>query len=350
MPAIVYPTGLPVPQRWELLHRERAVRSAMPGPAAARARSRGLVVDVTGAAWLYKAAELAIWRAWFRDVLLDGQLWFEMPAPGTGGELPRVMRYRPNSVRMVPLGHGLVRVSAELEVRERSASPQMPEAGGGETSLFWARFEAADNRDEVGRWIYVLDEFVDPGDTFLIDATTGAPGSTAGSINKDDAGGRRFYIQHADNETGGSSNLADAGDFNLWNWTYSIWFRVPSTSPTDINLGGFNPGGGNGQTIFSLDYYHFGGSPEIEARIGAQEGAFYLNGGVLTVPADTWHRVRIRRTEGLIELLFNDDVVASDTRSFSYAATGLFAFGIDKHYSGTRRGWFDEPRLTYTVA
>lgn len=224
-----------------------------------------------------------------------------------------------------------------------------PPPAPAENVLFWARFETVQKNDEVGNWIYVLDEWVSPGDTFVIDTTTGGePGSPIGSMDKT-AGGRRFYIQAADNETGGTTALASSTDFDGWDFEYSIYFRLPSSGQTNINLGGFNPGGGDGQAIFSLNLYWFGGAPELEARIDRSTGAFYLNGGVLTLANLTWYRARIRRTADLFELLLDDTVIASSTQTMTFTGpTPLVSFGVDKHYPGTRTGWFDEPKLTYS--
>jgi hypothetical protein len=124
MPAVVYPSTLPAPQAgWAALPRERAARSPLPGNPQARARSRDAIVDVSSATWVYSPAEMAVWRPWWHTTLKDGQLWFLAVAPGAGGYISRVMRYRPASVQVTPLGRGIARVQAELEMRGRSAAP-----------------------------------------------------------------------------------------------------------------------------------------------------------------------------------------------------------------------------------
>lgn len=125
MPLVAYPTELPPPSSgWSVVTRERAARSTLPGNPQARRRWRDAISDVASASWHYSADEMAIWRAWWQDTLLDGQLWFAKQAPGAGGWIDRVMRFRPASVRVQPLGNGACRVSAQLEVRGRSAAPQ----------------------------------------------------------------------------------------------------------------------------------------------------------------------------------------------------------------------------------
>jgi hypothetical protein len=125
MPLIAYPSALPGPSAgWAAVLRERAARSALPGNPQARRRWRDQIADVTSATWHYSAAEMATWREWFHETLVDGQLWFAKEAPGPGGFIDRVMRFRPPSVRVQPLGNGACRVTAQLEVRGRSAPPR----------------------------------------------------------------------------------------------------------------------------------------------------------------------------------------------------------------------------------
>jgi hypothetical protein len=125
MPAVVYPTSLPPPSvPWAVLLRERAARSSLAGDPQARRRWRDAIADVTSATWHYSAAEMAVWREWWHDTLADGQLWFAKEAPGPGGWVDRVMRFRPASVRVQSLGNGVCRVTAQLEVRGRSAPPR----------------------------------------------------------------------------------------------------------------------------------------------------------------------------------------------------------------------------------
>jgi hypothetical protein len=82
------------------------------------------VADVSPATWTYTPDEMAVWWPWFHTTLKDGQLWFQMAAPGAGGVIPRVMRFRPGSVQVTPQGRGIARVTCELEVRGRSAAPE----------------------------------------------------------------------------------------------------------------------------------------------------------------------------------------------------------------------------------
>lgn len=137
MPAIAYPVTLPAPSvGWAAVLRERAARSAMPGDPQARRRWRDRITDVSSATWHYRADEMATWREWWHEDLVDGQLWFTKEAPGPGGFVDRVMRFRPASVRVQPLGNGACRVTAELEVRGRSAEPRTFTTWGARTSAW----------------------------------------------------------------------------------------------------------------------------------------------------------------------------------------------------------------------
>jgi hypothetical protein len=129
MPFVSYPSTLPPPSGggWVVALRDPVARSSLPGNPQARRRWGDAVADVTSATWHYSAAEMAVWRAWWHETLLDGQLWFAKEAPGAGGWVDRVMRFRPASVRVQPLGNGACRVSAQLEQRGRSAEPFLRE-------------------------------------------------------------------------------------------------------------------------------------------------------------------------------------------------------------------------------
>jgi hypothetical protein len=126
MTAIVYPAGLPRMQLWPAVSRERRAVSGGEGiKAAPRARSRDRIADID-AQWFYKPVHMAAWSAWYEDVLLNGTRWFAINAPGPGGWMQRVCRYRTATVRREALPGGHWRVTAQLEQRGRSALPQVP--------------------------------------------------------------------------------------------------------------------------------------------------------------------------------------------------------------------------------
>jgi hypothetical protein len=66
---------------------------------------------------------MAVWRPWFRDVLLDGRRWFAINLPGAGGLIPRVVKYREVTEQL--LGGGNYSVMATFEQRGRAAAPQV---------------------------------------------------------------------------------------------------------------------------------------------------------------------------------------------------------------------------------
>lgn len=115
MPA--YPNTLPAPQPgWTATPRERSVRSQSGFPQARR-RSQSRVTDVSQAEWTYTPEQMAIWWPWYRTDLKDGQLWFTARIPFDGVLTEKTVRFRPNSLRIQPLGFGIAKVTAELEIR-----------------------------------------------------------------------------------------------------------------------------------------------------------------------------------------------------------------------------------------
>jgi hypothetical protein len=147
MTAIVYPTSLPVPSAWVTVARERRAQSQGDGvKSAPRARSRDRIVDVE-ARWIYSPGEMAVWTPWYEDTLLDGTRWFAVTAPGPGGHLVRVCRFRAKSVRRERLGGGNWAVSALLEQRGRGALPMVTDAALSPL-LLQSRFVGANDDDE----------------------------------------------------------------------------------------------------------------------------------------------------------------------------------------------------------
>jgi hypothetical protein len=123
MTAIVYPVGLPAPTQWTATPRERRASSALPGNTQLRGRSRDQITDVE-ASWIYSPDEMGEWRTWYEDTLLYGMRWFAIEAPGAGGWIDRVCRFRTGTVRREFLARGYFRVSARLEQRWRSLLPE----------------------------------------------------------------------------------------------------------------------------------------------------------------------------------------------------------------------------------
>jgi hypothetical protein len=122
MTAVAYPSTLPLPQVWAAQGPDRRATSSLPGNTAHRARWRDRVADIE-VRWAYTAAQMATWRAWYEDTLLDGQLWFAMRSAGEGGLDDRVFRFRPGSLRRELMGGGVFRVSATLQQRGLGVPP-----------------------------------------------------------------------------------------------------------------------------------------------------------------------------------------------------------------------------------
>jgi hypothetical protein len=161
--AIVYPQGLPRMQLWPTVARERRATSGGEGiKAAPRARSRDRIADID-AQWFYKPAHMAVWAPWYEDTLLNGTRWFAINAPGPGGWMQRVCRYRTGTVRREALPGGHWRVSAQLEQRGRSALPQAPDPYIDDVVLHM-RMDAVDGfTDLTGRHTVTVSGALTPG-------------------------------------------------------------------------------------------------------------------------------------------------------------------------------------------
>jgi hypothetical protein len=107
----------------------RQMRDLREPPNANRIRSRGLGINAR-AAWVYTAAEMAAWKAWFEGPLATQvarlRFW-NAPLPGRGGVLTRVARYMEPPQREY-LGQGLWRITAPLYVRGLSVAVQQEAA------------------------------------------------------------------------------------------------------------------------------------------------------------------------------------------------------------------------------
>lgn len=122
MPAITYPTTLPPPSQWQGVPRERRAASGLPGNTQLRNRTRDAMHDID-AQWFYTSAEMTIWRAWYETTLLDGMLWFAATAPGPGGWVQRVAKFRTKTLKLEYVGNGVYRVSAQVQQRGISEAP-----------------------------------------------------------------------------------------------------------------------------------------------------------------------------------------------------------------------------------
>lgn len=126
--AVAYPSALPGPQPGSFDPRPRRAASSIDGLLQQRARQRDAAGMTSQYTFVYTPAQIAVWRDWWRDDLLNGRRWFAMSLPGAGGMISRVVRYR--DIQLQLLGTGIYRVSASIEQRGASLSPKMADPPG----------------------------------------------------------------------------------------------------------------------------------------------------------------------------------------------------------------------------
>jgi hypothetical protein len=120
-----YPEALPGPQpgAYELPNRRAA--SSLPGPLQQRSRQYDLSGGIRTQTFIYTAPQMAAWREWYRDTLLQGRRWFKLSLPGYGGMTLRTVRYLEHSQSLI--GVGVYAIEARLELREANAvEPYVP--------------------------------------------------------------------------------------------------------------------------------------------------------------------------------------------------------------------------------
>lgn len=101
--------------------------------ASGRARQRRRFTSVPQYAkvdWFFNDLQGQAFEAWWRDVLIDGALWFEMPLKTPLGPrpFPHLCRFTGVYSGPVVVGPNIWSYSAELELRERA----VPNVGDGE--------------------------------------------------------------------------------------------------------------------------------------------------------------------------------------------------------------------------
>jgi hypothetical protein len=152
MPAIAYPSSLPGPSApGGLQPRPRKAGSNIEGPLQLRARQRDFAGAISEYPFIYSPSEMAVWREWYEDDLLQGRRWFAVALPGRGGIVDRVARYL--KVQEELLASGNYRVEATLEQRGVSAAPRTADlppvvfssgggGGGGQTPTLPSQIES----------------------------------------------------------------------------------------------------------------------------------------------------------------------------------------------------------------
>lgn len=91
-----------------------------------RARQRRAYRSVpteTAVSWIFSDAEAQLFEAWFRDVLNDGQAWFNMPLLTPVGSRNYVCRFTDIYEGPTPEGGMFWRYTARIELWERPMVP-----------------------------------------------------------------------------------------------------------------------------------------------------------------------------------------------------------------------------------
>lgn len=115
--AIDYPAGLPIPQTSVITPLERRAMSDPEVPREARAQSRDRL-QFERATWIFTAAQVEVFRAWWETDLRNGGAWFNATFPVPEGLVEKQHCFR-TQPRYGFVPGGFWKVSAVLEVRGR---------------------------------------------------------------------------------------------------------------------------------------------------------------------------------------------------------------------------------------
>lgn len=132
---IDFPEGLPCAIRdgYDINHVQPFTRTDMESGRSRQRRKFTSVPSAVNVNWIFSGdAQCAAFEAWFRDVLLDGAEWFNMPLKTPIGEKEYVCRFTKMYSGPVLMGVSLWRIDSSLEIFER---PLMP-PGWGENPEF----------------------------------------------------------------------------------------------------------------------------------------------------------------------------------------------------------------------
>lgn len=126
---IDYPASLPCPlfTGHAVQHVQPFVRSTMESGRARQRRRYTSVPSMQQFQWVMDAVQASAFEAWFRDTLLDGAEWFNLPTRNPLGRMRVVCRFTRMYEGPLPISPTHFRISSELEVYER---PLMPEGWG----------------------------------------------------------------------------------------------------------------------------------------------------------------------------------------------------------------------------
>lgn len=123
--SIPYPSGLPVGLRSGRSYQlENPLQRTELSSGRARQRRRFTgVPSYTELTWLFTDVQGQAFEAWWRDVLIDGSQWFEMPMKTPLGYMPYECRFTGPYSGPAVVGPNLWSYSGPLELRERAAPP-----------------------------------------------------------------------------------------------------------------------------------------------------------------------------------------------------------------------------------
>ena len=123
--AIDYPSGLPVGLRNGRTYQvvSPLMRTGMSSGRAVQRRKYGFVPEMAQVSWYFNDVQGQAFEAWWRDKLVDGSLWFNMPLKTPIGYMPLECRFTDVYSGPSHAGPNLWSYSAQLELRERAAPP-----------------------------------------------------------------------------------------------------------------------------------------------------------------------------------------------------------------------------------
>lgn len=98
-------------------------RSELTSGRARQRRRFTSVPEMVQVSWLFNDTQGVVFEAWWRDVLIDGSQWFEMPLDHPLGYSTYTARFTDVYTGPARVGPELWSYSATLEVRERIAAP-----------------------------------------------------------------------------------------------------------------------------------------------------------------------------------------------------------------------------------
>lgn len=123
---ISYPNGLPVGLRAGRSYQLQSPlqRTQMGSGRARQRRQFTSVPQFCDLNWLFNDVQGQAFEAWWRDTLVDGSLWFEMPLKTPMGFEKYECRFTGVYSGPEPVGPRLWQYSGQLELRERAAPPE----------------------------------------------------------------------------------------------------------------------------------------------------------------------------------------------------------------------------------